>query len=820
MSDLAGSTRRNTTQSARVAVIGGGIVGASVLYWLTKLGWTDVVLIEKSELTNGSTWHAAGNVTTFHGLYDLSRIQKYAMETYRTLDAETGGGVGMKRIGSLFLAHHQGQMDEYRAQMGRSRMLDLGYRLVTPEEACSLHPFMSGEGLVGALYDADYGPIDPTGATNALAAAAKNEGATILRRTEVTALDQQSDGSWIVTTTEGTLHAGIVVNAAGFWAQEVAALAGLYQPIIAVEHQYLVTEAIPAIAARKEPFPAIRGGDASFYMRREGNGLLCGAWENDCHVWGVAGVPKGFGAELFAPDFDRIENEIVAAARRVPLLGEAGIKQIVNGPFAFGPDAKPHLGPVRGAKNFFSATGFTAGIAQGGGAGRVLAEWIIEGRPSVDLTSLDPDRFSDYATRSYTIAKVRECYAKRFSVPYPEEERPAGRPAKTSPIHDRLVARGAVHGALAGWERPMWFALNGADRTEQPSFRRPSWFETVGKECRAVRSTAGLLDLSSFAKYRVAGAGAETWLNRMFAKPVPSRAGRAGLRLMLNEQGGVIGDLTVAHLPDDSFYLMGAAAAFHYHRRWLENHLPTSGVSFEPVSARYGVLALAGPRSREILAAATDDDVSNAALPFFGLKQIAIGPAKLWALRVAYTGELGFELHIPSEYMLAVYERLTKESAAHGMIDFGVRAMNHLRIEKSYRRLGSDLTAETTPFEAGMESFVSLNGHDYVGHDALLRARDAGPKRKLAMLEIDASDADAIGNEPVSESGSIVGHVSSAGYGHTIGRSLALAYVKPEFAQPTEAGGPTLSVEILGEARKARVIPDSPYDPQGSRLRG
>jgi dimethylglycine dehydrogenase len=815
MSDLSGTKKGLTTQSVRVAVIGGGIVGASILYWLTRLGWTDVLLLERRELTHGSTWHAAGNVTTFHGLYNLTRIQKYSMETYRALDRATGGGVGMKRIGSLFLAHHQGQMDEYRMQMGRSKLLDLGYELVTPEEACALHPFMAGEGLVGALYDADYGPIDPTGATNALAAAAKKAGATILRRTAVTGLEQRPDGTWWVTTEAGRLHAGIVVNAAGFWAAEVAAMAGLHQPVIAVEHQYLVTESIPAIAARKEPFPAIRGGDASFYMRREGNGLLVGAWEADNRVWGIDGVPKGFGAELFQPDLDRIEKEILAASVRVPLLAEAGIKRIVNGPFAFGPDAKPHLGPVRGARNFFSAVGFTAGIAQGGGAGRVLAEWIVEGRPSVDLTALDADRFGDYATRRYLIAKVQECYAKRFSVPYPEEERPAGRPAKTSPLYERLKAAGAVYGALSGWERPMWFARNGDDRVERPSFRRPNWFDSVGKECRALRSAAGLLDLSSFAKYSVEGPGAAVWLDGIFAKPVPARIGRVGLRLMLDREGGVIGDLTVARLAADRFYILGAAAAQHYHTRWLETLLPPAGVRFAQVTGRYGVLALAGPRSREILAAVTHGDLSNQALPFFGATEIEIGMAKAIILRVAYTGELGYELHLPTEHLLATYDLLKQAGMAHGLIDFGMRAMNCLRLEKGYRRLGSDLTPDTTPFEAGMEGFVALDGPDFIGRDALLRAREKGPRRRLAMLEVDAADADAVGNEPVFEDGQIVGYVSSGGYGHTVGKSLALAYLRPDLA----GDGHELAVEILGERRRSVVIPDTVYDPNGGRLR-
>ncbi len=815
MTDLSNGSRGPSTQSARVAVIGGGIVGASLLYWLTRLGWTDVVLLERAELTHGSTWHAAGNVTTFHGLYNLTRIQKYSMETYREVDKATGGGVGMKRIGSLFLAHHQGQMDEYRMQMGRSRLLDLGYALVTPKEACALHPFMSGEGLVGALYDADYGPIDPTGATNALAAAAKEAGATILRRTAVTGLEQRADGSWTVITEAGRLHAGLVVNAAGFWAAEVAAMAGLHQPIIAVEHQYLVTEAIPEIAARKEPFPAIRGGDASFYMRREGNGLLCGAWEAGNRVWGVEGVPKGFGAELFQPDLERIEHEILKASERVPLLATAGIKRIVNGPFAFGPDAKPHLGPVRGARNFFSAAGFTAGIAQGGGAGRVLAEWIVEGRPSVDLTALDADRFGDYATRRYTVAKVHECYAKRFSVPYPEEERPAGRPAKTSPLYERLREAGAVYGALAGWERPMWFARNGADGVERPSFRRANWFDAVGEECRAVRSSAGLLDLSSFAKYSVEGPGAAAWLDGIFAKPVPARVGRVGLRLMLDRAGGVIGDLTVARLAADRFYILGAAAAQHTHTRWLENLVPSTGVRFAQVTGRYGVLALAGPRSREILAGVTDADVSGEALPFFGAAEIEIGMAKVIALRVAYTGELGYELHLPTEHMLATYDLLKAAGAERALIDFGVRAMNCLRLEKGYRRLGSDLTPDVTPFEAGMGGFVALEGGDFIGRDALLRARDTGLRRRLVTLEVAAADADAVGNEPVFAGDRLVGYVSSGGYGHAVRKSLALAYVSPDIADTAA----DLAVEILGDRRRASLVADSVYDPNGGRLR-
>ena len=472
---------RSAKQDVGVVIIGGGVVGTSVLYWLTQLGRNDVVLLERSELTAGSTWHAAGNVTTFHGAYDVSRIQDYSLSLYKRLDEETAGAVGFHRPGGLFLAHHEGQLDEYRMQLGRSRLLGFDYELLSPSEACELHPLMESRGIVGALYDPGYGHVDPSGLTNVLANAARSAGAEVKRHTPVDALSQRPDGSWDVKTAKQSFHAQIVVNAAGFWAAEVAAMAGVSLPVIGVEHQYVVTDAIPEVAVLDSPFPAVRGGDASFYMRREGEGFLIGAWESDARAWGVEGIPENFGAELLTPDIERIETELLAAGERIPVVADAGIKQVINGPIAFGPDAKPHLGLHRGADNFYAAAGLTGGIAQAGGAGRCLAELIVQGVSSVDLTTLDPDRFGEYATKEYTVAKARECYALRFAVAYPEEERPAGRPAKLSPLYERLKSARTVHGALRGWERPMWFAPEDVEAKDAPSFRRRTGFPTSEK---------------------------------------------------------------------------------------------------------------------------------------------------------------------------------------------------------------------------------------------------------------------------------------------------------------------------------------------------
>ena len=577
----------------------------------------------------------------------------------------------------------------------------------------------------------------------------------------------------------------------------------------------MVTDEIAQVRALEETFPAVRGGDASFYMRREGQGFLIGAWESEPRTWGVEGVPESFGAELLTPDLERIETELLAAGARIPVVAEAGIKRVINGPIAFGPDAKPHLGPHRGVGNFYCAAGLTGGIAQAGGAGRCLAELIVHGVSSVDLTTLDADRFGEYADKDYTVAKVRECYALRFGVAYPEEERPAGRPAKLSPLYNRLKSARAVYGALRGWERPMWFAPQGVEAKDIPGFRRPNWFPHVGDECRGVAETAGVLDLTSFAKYKVEGAGAERWLNHLLAKPVPTRVGRVGLRLMLSHAGGVIGDLTVARLADDNFYLIGAAAAEHYHTRWLESFLPANGVRFEPVGHQYGVLALAGPRSRAILNQVTNDDVSNEGLPFFGARELNIDGVTVLALRVAFTGELGYELHVPIDHLASVDDTLWSAGQEFDLGNFGMRAMNCMRIEKSYRRLGSDLTPETSPLEAGLDAFISFDHNGFVGYDALRRIRDHGAGRTLVTLKVDAKDADAIGNEPVYLDGQIVGYVSSGGYGHRLGESIALAYVQRDIADMALG----FEVEILDDRRAAVVVEDSVYDRDAKKLR-
>lgn len=809
------SSGASSKLDARVVVIGGGVVGTSVLYWLTRLGCTDAVLLERTELTAGSTWHAAGNVTTFHSAYDVARLQAYSMDLYAELDRTTKGAVGFRRLGSLFLAHHEGQMDEYRMQLGRSRLLGFDYQLLSPAEASELHPLIDTRGLVGAMHDPGYGNVDPSGLTNAMAGEAQSAGAAVMRNTPVTGLSQRRDGSWDVQAPEKSFHAESVVNAAGFRAAAVAAMADVHLPIISMEHQYIVTDVVPELAALSKPPPALRGGDASYYMRPEGKGLLVGAWETDAQPWGVDGVAESFGAELLPPVLDRIESELRAAGERVPALAEAGIKQIINGPIAFGPDAKPHLGEHRGARNFYAAAGCTGGIAQAGGVGRCLAELIVEGTSSVDLTTLDADRFGAYATRDYIVAKVRECYVRRFNVAYPDEERPAGRPVKFSPLHTRLTDKGAMHGALRGWERPMWFAPRGTAPVDVPSFRRPNWFAHVGDECRHLRNAAGVLDLSSFAKYQVRGAGAEQWLNSVFAKPVPRKQGRIGLRLMLTCRAGVVGDLTVARISDDEFYMIGAAAAEHYHTRWLETLLPKAGVDFETVGPRYGVLALAGPRSREILQQTTNDDVSNESLPFFGALHVDVKGVRVLAMRVAFTGDLGYELHVPIEHLAHVYDALCAAGEAFQLRDFGMRAMGCLRLEKSYRRLGSDLTAETSPLEAGMQAFVDLDAPGFIGYEALCRQRDAGIMRTLVTLRVDAGNADAMGNEPVSCDGRVVGYVSSGGYGHSVDASIALAYVSTDVAEM----GTALEIDILNESRAATVVADSLYDPHSLRLR-
>ncbi len=798
---------------AKVAIIGGGVAGCSLAYHLTKLGWSDVVLLEQDELTSGSTWHAAGLCTQFNPSYNLMGLLRYSVELYEGLEAETGQAVDWHPCGSVRLATTTDRLDEFRHRRAMGEVTGVPIEIVGPERLAALHPLVDTTGILAAAYLPTDGHVDPASLTRAFVAGTDAE---ILRKTPVTGIERDRAG-WRLETPAGAVRAEIVVNAAGQWASQVCRLAGVELPIVPFQHHYVVTDAIEELRGREHELPVLRDPDESYYVRQEGAGLLVGPFERGPLPWAVDGIPAGFHARLLPPDLDRIADILTAAGARIQVFAGAGIKQVVNGPDGYTPDGRCLMGPVPGLPGFHVLAGFSIfGIVFAGGAGRYAAEWIVDGQPSDNMWELDVRRFGGYASSpAYLVAKASEVYEREYAIHYPEEELPAGRPLKTDPLYERLHARGAVFGARFGWERPLWFARNGVEARDEYSFRRGNWFEAVGEECRRVRSYVGLLDQTSFAKYRLSGSGAEGLLDRLCANTLPSEPGRIALTQMCRPGGGIECDLTVTRTGNDRFYVVSAAATELHDYAWIEAHLPDDGsVVLENVTDSYGVVTLAGPRSRELLQGLTETDLSREAFPFFRARRLDVDGIPVLALRVSYVGELGFELHHPVEHQSALYDLLCEVGEPLGLVDFGYRSLESLRLEKAYRLWGVDMSADYTPLEAGLERFVRFDKGDFVGREALLRQRDEGLTQQLACLTIDADRADPHGFEPVLHGGRPIAYVSSGGYGHVVEQSIAYAYLPVAQAEP----GTTLEVEILGERRPAIVVSQPLYDPRNERL--
>ena len=803
---------------AAVVVIGGGIAGCSLAYHLTNLGCTDVVLLEAAELASGSTWHAAGLCTQFVPSYNLMKLLRTSLDLYASLEEETGQSVDLHRCGSVRLAGTPDRLDEFQHRASLAALLGIPVEIVSPERLLDLFPLVDPAGVLAAAYLPTDGHVDPTSVTQALVAGALARGATIVRTAPVRAL-AHSRGGWTVTTPKGQIRAKTVVNAAGQWSRQVGLLAGVELPIVPLQHQYLVTEPLPAISALTRELPVLRDTDASFYVRQEGQGLLIGPFERNPKAWAVDGVPEDFHGRLLPADLDQISDVLVAAAERVPAFADAGIKTVINGPDGYTPDGRCLMGPVPGLPGFHVLAGFSIfGIVYGGGAGRYAAEWILDGQSSDDMWELDVRRFGEYArTTQYVASRACEVYEREYAIHYPEEELPAGRPLKTDPLYDRLLRRGAVFGVRSGWERPLWFARPGEEPRDRYSFRRGSWHEAVAAECRAVRAGVGVLDQTSFAKFELSGLGAEAFLDRLCANALPAEPGRMALTQMCTETGGVECDVTVTRVAHDLFYVVSAAATETHDFAWIARHLPEDGsVRLENVTSRYGVLTLAGPRSRELLGALTSADISREAFPFFRCRELEIGMALVRVLRVSYVGELGYELHHPIGNSRHLFEQLLAAGEPLGLVAFGYRALDSLRLEKAYRLWGPDLSQVYTPLEAGMERFVRLEKGDFIGREALLRQREEGLTRRLACLAVDVSDADPHGYEPVLDGKHMLGYVTSGGFGHTVGTAIALAYLPVTHTEP----GTDLAVVILGERRPARVLAEPLYDPANEKLLG
>ena len=806
---------------ARVVVIGGGVVGVGTLYHLAKKGWgADAVLIEKGELTCGSTWHAAGLLPLFNMSYSVGQIHKYSVNLYQQLEAETGQDVGFRQVGNIRLAMSAERMDEYRQYAATARTIGVRVEFLEPDEVRDLWPLCNIDGLVGAIRHPDDGYIQPADLTQALARGARAKGAEIVRKTRVTAIERQG-GDWLVKTTAGDIRCEHVVSATGSYARATGAMVGLDVPVLPVEHQFIVTEPHPEVVARHEAglpeMGVLRESDGSWYLREERGGFILGPYEQGAPCCYPDGPADDVEYELFAEDLERLTPHIEAAMNRVPAFAEAGVKEVYNGAIPYTPDGSPIIGPAWGLPNFWLNEGHSFGITAAGGAGWQLAEWIVEGEPTIDMLGVEPRRFGAYATKGYLKAKNEEAYANVFTIHYPDEERPAARPLRTAPCYERLKDRGAVFGQKFGWERTNWFAPAGMAAEDHWSFRRSRWFEPVGEECRHVQEHVGLLDMTAFAKCRVSGPGAAAFLDRLVANRLPARDGRIALCHALNSRGGVHSEFTILREAADSFYLVSAGALQRLDHDFLTKAMPGDGsVRFEPLTNATGVLVVAGPKSRTLLQRVSDADFESAAFPWLSARPINIGLAQAVAMRVNFVGELGWELHHPMECQNLIFDALFEAGADLNLKPFGIRAMDSLRLEKSYRMVGTELSIEYAALESGLDRFVRLDKGDFIGRDALLAWRDRGFANALVTLEVDeVEDADALGNNPLFHNGELVGRATSGGYGYRLGQSLALGMVNPQLSTP----GTALEIEILGERRPALVVPESPYDPGNERLR-
>ncbi len=799
--------------TTRVAVIGGGVVGCSVLYHLTKLGWSDVMLLERKELTSGSTWHAAGGFHTLNGDTNMAALQGYTIKLYKELEALTGMSCGLHHVGGITLADNRDRFDMLVAERAKHRYMGLETEIIGPEEIANIAPITNLDGIVGALYDPLDGHLDPSGTTLAYAKAARMGGATIETQCKVTETNQRPDGTWDVVTENGTIHAEHVVNAGGLWAREVGAMAGVYFPLHPMEHQYLVTDAIPEIYNLGRVHPQVMDPAGESYLRQEGRGLCIGFYEQPCRPWAVDGTPWDFGHELLPDDFDKIEESIAFAYKRFPVLETAGVKSVIHGPFTFAPDGNPLVGPVPGLRNYWSACGVMAGFSQGGGVGLTLAQWMIEGEAERDVTGLDVGRFGSWITPGYTRPKVIENYQRRFSISYPNEELPAARPHRTTPMYDIFIGLGAVWGQQFGLEVVNYFATGDEPTFEKPSFRRSNAFAATAREVKAVRETVGINELQNFGKYSVTGPKAREWLNRIMAGRIP-KPGRLSLTPMLSAKGRLIGDFTVSCLSETEFQLTASYGAQAIHHRWFMQHAE-DGVTCENISDKRTGFQIAGPRARDLLTACTRDDV--AAMTFLDVRRMTVGQVACIVQRVSYTGDLGYEIFCDPMDQRQLWHTLWTAGQPMGLTPFGMRAMMSLRLDRFFGAWLREFSPDYTAAETGIDRFIDWKKNiDFIGRAAAEAERTNPPARINAVFEVDADDADVTAYEPVFIDGKVAGFCTSGGYSHHAGKSIALALIPRDAAKP----GLKAEIELMGKRRAATLIATPLFDADGTRLRG
>ncbi|MBN9253054.1 MULTISPECIES: FAD-dependent oxidoreductase [unclassified Mesorhizobium] len=852
---------------AKAVVIGGGVVGCSVLYHLARAGWTDVMLIERSELTSGSSWHAAGGFHTLNGDPNVAKLQAYTVQLYKEIEELSGQSCSLHLTGGVMMADTPERMDFLRLAHAKGRYLGMDTELITPSEAKAMFPLMDEKNFVGAMWDPVEGHLDPSGTTHAYAKAARKLGAEIVLRNRVVELTQEPDGTWNVVTEQGTVKAEHVVNCGGLWAREIGRMVGVELPVLAMEHMYLLTEPMPEV----EEFNKSTGREmigvldfkGEIYTRQERNGILLGTYEKACKPWSPVNTPWDFGHELLQPDIDRIAPSLEIGFKHFPGIEKAGIKQIINGPFTFALDGNPLVGPVQGLTNFWCACAVMAGFSQGGGVGLALSNWMVNGDPGFDVWGMDVARFGEWATLRYTNAKVRENYSRRFSIRFPNEELPAARPAQTTPLYDTMLANNAVMGDSWGLETPLWFAPKGSEPKDIVSFHRSNDFGPIGEEVRATRDRVGVTEIANFAKYEVSGPGAEDFLNRLMTNRMP-KVGRIVLTPMVNEFGKLIGDFTIAKSGEDRFMIWGSSAAQKYHMRWFEKHLPKDGsVRIHRFDQTLVGLSIAGPKSRDLLQKLVDVDVSTKAFRFMDFREMAVGGAPCMVNRITYTGDLGYEIWMAPAYQRLVYKAIKDAGEEFGIVDFGMRALLSMRLEKNFPTWFRELRPIYGPFEGSMDRFIKLEKNDFIGREASAKEHADGPKLRRVSFIVDALDADVMGDEPIwakvskdfgtvekphgygaprfddtgkevrgskAASGAsavrgivdgdwrVVGWVTSGGYAHYVQKSMAQGYVPAALAEDESAG--LFEIEILGQRRPARINVEPPFDPSGEKMRG
>ncbi len=798
---------------SRVVVIGGGIVGCSVLYHLAKKGWRDVVLIERSELTSGSSWHAAGGLFTITRPNIAAEIHQYTFQIYSELEKESGQSCGFHDTGGINICRTQEEIDSNARMQSACRRLGIESHFISPDEVKQKIPFIDTTHIKAALWEEEGGHVDPASATQAFAAAARKLGAEIYRHTPVTATRQRADGGWDIDTDKGSIQAEYIVNAAGLWGREVAAMAGIELPLIPVEHHYLVTENLPVIEALGFELPQINDNETGVYARQEGMGLLLGAYEKTCTHWAKNGTPLDFGHELLADDLSRMEWNFEKSVELMPCLADAGIKRIVNGPMIFSPDLGPLIGPHPALRNYFCANGVMAGFNQGAGIGRVLAEWIIQGEPEIDVFNWDVARFGAWAEKTYTEKTTRYFYQNRSEKIYPYQEFEIGRPIHKPAVYDRLKQSNAVFGASFGLEHANWFAPKGMEPKDSLSYRQPNWWSPVIDEGKRIRNELGLVEFSAMSKFEVSGPGAEQWLNYVMANKIP-KLGRMTLSPMLSPKGRLIGDFSISCLDQNRFLLLAADYMQLSLLRHFRQSLPDNGVELKNLSTDYAGLHICGPNAQTLISRLAEHDMSSASFPFMSAAEIKLANIdNVKVLRVSFSGETGYEMYLPMSQQLALFDLLIQEGQSPGLGLVGTRALMQTRLEKSFPAWGLELSADYTAVEADMDRFVDLDKGDFIGRDAVLAYPQ--PRGKYITLTVDAGNCAIWGDEAIFLDGEAVGYVTSGGFGPFTEKHIALGYVDPDAFQINGQ----YAVEVLGQLKPAALHTETLYDPAGTKMR-